>query len=143
MFEFLRTRGKLSDRTARLFAVACCRRLWPLLAIEAASGVAAQSEQTGGVADLLRDIFGPLPFREVNIDPAWLAWNDGLIMQLARAGYEERTLPQGTLDRNRLAALADALEEAECTNEEILSHCRSPKDHVRGCWLIDLILDKS
>jgi hypothetical protein len=64
------------------------------------------------------------------------------LSRLATAIYEERTLPQGTLDRDRLAILADALEEAGCTNEEILSHCRSPNDHVRGCWLIDLILGK-
>jgi hypothetical protein len=46
------------------------------------------------------------------------------------------------LDSGQLAVLADALEEAGCGNETILSHCRSPNDHVRGCWLIDSILDK-
>jgi hypothetical protein len=90
----------------------------------------------------LRDIFGSLPFREFHIDQSWLVWNDGIVRRLATAIYEERTLPQGTLDSNRLAVLADALEEAGCTNEEILSHCRSPNDHVRGCWLIDLIVAK-
>ena len=46
------------------------------------------------------------------------------------------------LDNARLAILADALEEAGCDDEQILSHCRLCRDHVRGCWLLDLILGK-
>jgi hypothetical protein len=38
--------------------------------------------------------------------------------------------------------LADALEEAGCDNEELLSHCREPGEHVRGCWALDLLLGK-
>jgi hypothetical protein len=38
--------------------------------------------------------------------------------------------------------LADALEEAGCTNVDILNHCRQPGEHVRGCWVIDLLLGK-
>lgn len=49
----------------------------------------------------------------------------------------------GHLDPARLAVLADALEEAGCTGDGILSHLRSPGPHVRGCWVVDLILDKS
>lgn len=48
--------------------------------------------------DLLHDIFGPLPFREVPIDPAWLAWNNGTIPRLAEAAYNERQ-PDRRLDR--------------------------------------------
>ena len=39
--------------------------------------------------------------------------------------------------------LADALEDAGCTNADLLAHCRGPGPHVRGCWAVDLILGKS
>lgn len=55
---------------------------------------------------------------------------------------DERELPSGHFDAGRLAILADALEEAGCTDADILSHCRSPGPHVRGCWVVDLILGK-
>ena len=42
----------------------------------------------------------------------------------------------------RLPALADALAEAGCSNPDILSHCRGPGPHVRGCWVVDLVLGK-
>lgn len=90
---------------------------------------------------LLRDIFGN-PFRAATIDPAWLAWNDGTISKLAQTIYDERDLPGGHLDTGRLAILADALEDAGCTNQDILAHCRGPGPHVRGCWVVDLLLGK-
>jgi hypothetical protein len=43
---------------------------------------------------------------------------------------------------DRLPILADALEEAGCTDTEVLAHCRGPGPHVRGCWVVDLILGK-
>jgi len=88
---------------------------------------------------IIRDIFGPLPFRKVIVDPAWLAWNNETVRRLAEAAYAQRTLPAGTLDGVRLAVLADALEEAGCSSQEILEHLRGPKAHVRGCWAIDLL----
>ena len=42
----------------------------------------------------------------------------------------------------RMPTLADALEEAGCTNADILAHCRQPGEHVRGCWVLDLLLGK-
>jgi hypothetical protein len=93
------------------------------------------------LAFLLRCIFGN-PFRPVTISPAALAWNDAVIVRLAQAAYEERLLPAGTLDNGRLAVLADALEEAGCTDADILGHLRGPGPHVRGCWAVDLILGK-
>jgi hypothetical protein len=91
---------------------------------------------------LLRDIFGN-PFRpSPPLPAAILVWNDGTIRRLAEGIYEERQMPEGRLDTARLAVLADALEEAGCDNAEILSHCRGPGPHVRGCWALDLILGK-
>ena len=92
---------------------------------------------------LLRDLFGPLPFRAVTIDPCWLVWNDGTVKKLAEAAYEHRSLPEGTLEKARLAVLADALEEAGCANEEILNHLRSPGPHLRGCHAVDILMGKT
>jgi hypothetical protein len=83
---------------------------------------------------ILRDIFGN-PFRPITINPAWLSWNEGTIPKIAQAIYDERAF-------DRMPILADALEEAGCTNADILSHCRQPGEHVRGCWVVDLILGK-
>jgi hypothetical protein len=91
---------------------------------------------------LLRDIVGN-PFRPVTISPTFLTWNDAVVVRLAQAAYEERHLPAGTLDNGRLAILADALEEAGCTDADILGHLRGPGPHVRGCWVVDIVLGKS
>jgi hypothetical protein len=90
---------------------------------------------------LLRDIFGNA-FRPVSLDPFWLRWKDGTIPRLAQVIYEDRDLPSGHLDRDRLSILADALEDSGCSDPDILGHCRGLGPHVRGCWLIDLILGK-
>jgi hypothetical protein len=84
---------------------------------------------------LVRCIFGN-PFRPVSIPPAVLAWNDGTIPRLAQAIYDERSF-------DPLPILADALEEAGCTNQDILAHCRQSRVHCRGCWVVDSILGKS
>jgi hypothetical protein len=92
--------------------------------------------------DLLRDLFGN-PFRRPALQPEWLTWNDATVVRLAQAAYDERELPAGTLDNGRLAILADALEEAGCTDPDILGHLRGPGPHIRGCWPVDLCLGKS
>jgi hypothetical protein len=81
---------------------------------------------------LLRDLFGN-PFRPVEVEPAWLDWNDGCVAKLARVVYEERKYQE-------MRILADALEEAGCANRDILNHCRQPGEHVRGCWVLDMLL---
>jgi hypothetical protein len=92
---------------------------------------------------LLHDLFGN-PFRPPPpIDPRWLTWEAGTVKRLAQAAYDERDLPAGTLDQDRLAVLADALEEAGCQDGQILGHLRYGGDHVRGCWALDLVLGKS
>jgi hypothetical protein len=209
MLKFLREKG--SDRKLRLFACACCRRIWHLLrdelsrkaievaerfaegatteeeltqaendandvwnkltwaevdgtdaetdASDAACGAACYAEGAIGAAEsashsaadalsyegkqaveqesqcrLLRDLFGS-PFRPVVVDPSWLTWNDGTVVKLAEAIYNGRAF-------DRLPILADALEEAGCQDAEILTHCRQQGNHVRGCWLIDLLTNK-
>jgi hypothetical protein len=96
------------------------------------------------LCDLLRCIFDCLPFRPAPpIASSALVWNRGTIPRLAQAAYEERSLPSGTLDRARLAILADALEEAGCTDEKTLGHLRGPGPHLRGCHVVDRLLGKS
>jgi hypothetical protein len=106
-------------------------------------GVATGEICVGGskiTAALFREVAGN-PFRPVTLDPNWLACGD-TVSKLAEAAYEERQLPSGHLDPARLAVLADALEEAGCTDADILGHLRSPGPHVRGCWALDLLLGK-
>lgn len=93
------------------------------------------AERRGLHARLLRDIF-PNPFRlQPTIDPVWQKWNDGTIVKLAQQMYDSR-------DFMSMPILADALEEAGCTSADILEHCRGPGPHVRGCWVVDLVLEK-
>jgi hypothetical protein len=87
---------------------------------------------------IVRDSFGNV-FQPVSVLPAW---RTPAVLELARAAYEARDLPAGTLGPARLAVLADALEEAGCDNPIILEHLRGPGPHVPGCWLIDLLLDR-
>jgi hypothetical protein len=90
-------------------------------------------------AALLRDVAGN-PFRPVAIEPAWLTRD---VIGLAQASYDDRHLPDGTLDGTRLAILADALEDAGCTDVGILSHLRGPGPHVRGCHAVDALLGRA
>jgi hypothetical protein len=215
MLEILKAHDA-SDRKLRLFAVACCRRIWDLLADEAreaavvaeafadgllddakrsdARKLAQRAAQGRGVirtpaapkwerraastayyatarqameaawnapqlgvevlvwkqggygacdaaairqveevaqAVLLRDIFAN-PFRPVIFDHFSLT---AAVIALAQTIYDER-------DFERMPELAVELEAAGCTNNDILGHCRSQGPHVRGCWVLDLILLK-
>jgi hypothetical protein len=87
---------------------------------------------------LAAEVFGN-PFRPIAADPAWLT---PTVVSLAQAAYEQRAIPSGQLDPARLAVLADAVEEAGCQEQSILAHLRGPGPHVRGCWPLDLILNK-
>ena len=90
----------------------------------------------------LHDLYG-IPFRPPPpLSPSVLQWNGGTVKGLAEEAYEHRLLPSGHLDPQRLAVLADALEETGCSDEAILSHLRGPGPHVRGCWVVDMILGR-
>jgi hypothetical protein len=190
----------ISKRKLRLFACACCRRVWDVLpdarsrlAVEVAErfadGQATDAERaaawseatavepaaiysvdrrtaalayaryvaaaaTAGFAndaaayaiadyaatppevqcDLMRDVFGN-PFRPVPLEPRWLLWGGGVVRELAQQIYNGRRSED-------LPLLADALAQAGCKDHDILDHCRSGKGHVRGCWVVDLLLGK-
>jgi hypothetical protein len=81
---------------------------------------------------LVHEVFGN-PFRPVALDPAWLTSD---VRLLARGIYDEKAF-------ERMPILADALQDAGCDSEEVLGHCRDAKQvHVRGCWVVDLVLGK-
>jgi hypothetical protein len=94
----------------------------------------ARQETLALQADLLRELFGN-PFRPVTVDPAWLQANDSTVVRLAQVIYEE-----GRYDD--LPIMADALLDAGCQNEDLLEHCRLPREHVKGCWVVDALLGK-
>jgi hypothetical protein len=82
---------------------------------------------------LLSDIFGN-PFRPVAFDPNW---HTSTAVALAQQMYDSR-------DFSAMPILADALQDAGCESDDVLTHCRDPKGlHVRGCWVVDLVLGKS
>jgi hypothetical protein len=84
---------------------------------------------------LILELFGPHPDLP-RIDPEWRTWNNGDVLNLAKTIYDDRRF-------ELLPILADALEEAGCDNAAILAHCRGPSPHARGCWVVDIILEKS
>lgn len=81
---------------------------------------------------LLRDLAGLPPHLRVAFDPAW---RTSTVIDLARQMYASR-------DFFAMPILADALQDADCTNEVVLNHCRGDGPHVRGCWVVDLVLGK-
>jgi hypothetical protein len=82
-------------------------------------------------AHLLRDVAGN-PFRPVTFSPSW---RTDTALLLAQQMYDSR-------DFGAMPILADALQDAGCDNEDILNHCRAETVHVRGCWVVDLVLGK-
>jgi hypothetical protein len=85
-------------------------------------------------ARLVREIFGN-PFRVRQFDPAWRHAQGGAVLNIATAIYQERTWAE-------MPILADALEDAGCDDRVLLDHLHSPAPHVRGCWVLDLILGR-
>jgi hypothetical protein len=114
-------------------------------AIGAAAGVAATADtyeytyDTAKVQEaleqsrLVRDLFGN-PFNPVTLLPEW---RTDTVLALARQMYESR-------DFSAMPILADALQDTGCEHTDILNHCRdSEQAHVRGCWVVDILLGKS
>jgi hypothetical protein len=83
--------------------------------------------------DMIRDIFGN-PFQSVTVESNWLT---PTVVPLASDIYDQQVF-------DRMPLLADTLQAAGCDNADILNHCRDPKvTHVRGCWVVDLLLGKT
>jgi hypothetical protein len=79
--------------------------------------------------ELLRDLFGN-PFRRSK----WQAkWGTPAVVELATVIYEQRRF-------ERMPRLGGLLQKAGCESTEVLQHCRSSVEHVRGCWVVDLVL---
>ena len=92
---------------------------------------ALAGERVGQTARL-HDIFGN-PFRPIIFSPSW---RTSTAIAIAAQMYESRNF-------GAMPILADALQDAGCDDEDVLSHCREPREHVRGCWVVDLLLGKS
>jgi hypothetical protein len=86
------------------------------------------------VCALIRELFAD-PFRRPTFDPSWLRWNEGIVLKIAQGIHDDRAF-------ERLPVLADALEDAGCTDEVILGHCRRRPGHLRGCWVLDGLLGR-
>jgi hypothetical protein len=111
------------SRTGTLAAV--------VAAVPPVEAKATRAAELAAQLELVRCVFGN-SFRPVTVDPHWLT---ATVRQLAAGIYEERAF-------DRLPILADALQDAGCNNDDILNHCREPGEHVRGCWVVDLLLGK-
>jgi hypothetical protein len=168
MLMFLRGRAR-DERSLWLFTLACFRRVWGLVDVHVRQGVESSERHVEGMtasegdagpdamgsalhavrycqrlvgrrrgpreaqqqAHLLREVVRN-PFRPVALDPSWLTSD---VLALAKGIYDE-----GAFDR--MPILHDALMDAGCSNQEVLGHCRQ-EGHVRGCWVVDLLLGKA
>jgi hypothetical protein len=105
----------------------------PLNLFGNADAAARAAGETPDDAPLIREVF-PNPLRP----PPKLAW-------LARASAAVRGLAETAYAGKRwevLPILADAMQDAGCTDEAALAHLRSPGPHARGCWALDAVLGR-
>jgi hypothetical protein len=126
-----RERGRESERAARQLA----RKAADPALSRRNVGWAHKAKSMLFLADALRELFGPLPFRSFLGTAEWLAWNAGAVAALAQDVHERQAFDE-------MPILADALEDAGCTEGDVLAHCRQREAHLRGCWVIDLLLGK-
>ena len=114
----------------------CVRGVTRILALSGLQDTKEDVRRRQAACDLIRCVTAN-PFRTAPaVDSAWFTWNGGTMQRLAQGIYDLRVF-------DRLPLLADALEDAGCTDADLLGHLRGPGPHVRGCWALDLILAKS
>jgi hypothetical protein len=83
------------------------------------------------IRQMINEVHGN-PFRPVAFP---CEWRSEAVVALARHMYDSR-------DFSAMPILGDALEEAGCTDATVLEHLRGPGPHIRGCWVVDLVLEK-
>jgi hypothetical protein len=98
--------------------------------------VHCQDEKRPVLCDLIRDLFACVITPSCRITSDIARWNEGTVIKIAQEIY-------GSREFTTLPILADALTDAGCADEVLLSHLRSPGPHARGCWALDLVLGKS
>jgi hypothetical protein len=92
----------------------------------------AQQEMELLIRRLINEVHGN-PFRPAAFSPQW---RTSTAVALAEQMYESR-------DFGAMPILADALQDAGCNCDDILAHCRDTSlTHIRGCWVVDLVLGK-
>jgi hypothetical protein len=118
---------------AQVSATYCLNRIWDHIGGDNyhPNDYKLYSEEKLAQPNLLRDITGN-PIRRITLDPRW---QTETVVALATGIYAERAF-------DRMPILADALEDAGCDHADILNHCRGDGPHVRGCWVVDLVLGK-
>jgi hypothetical protein len=121
--------GEAFAAAAFSYAAPALGMTFPLLGMLGVGG----REELAAQCELLRELVGN-PFRPVAVHPAWLTWGDGAVRKIAQTIESEERYAA-------LPILADALEDAGCTDAELLAHCRRPGGHARGCWAVDLLLE--
>jgi hypothetical protein len=137
---YVGTTSQPQHLAARAAIDTCASTDWHAASLTMRSAACARSEnntrdcdaaETKYQAAILRCLFGPLLFRSILFKPVWLS-RDGSIARLAhRIGQD--------LAFDLLPLLADALQDAGCSDEAILNHCRSHEPHVRGCWVVSAL----
>jgi hypothetical protein len=120
-------REGLDKAAAAVETADCC--FGPTVPAIYAAEASARPDEPALQASLLRDVVGN-PFRSATLDPSW---RTPAVLKVAQLIYQGKSFCQ-------LPALAVALEQAGCQDPEILGHCRKPGRHVRGCWVVDLIV---
>jgi hypothetical protein len=98
--------------------------------VPSADFTAANAEQALRMRAVVWEVAGN-PFRPVDFTP----WRTDTAVSLAKQMYESREF-------GAMPILADALQDAGCDSDDVLSHCREPGEHVRGCWVLDGVLGK-
>ena len=93
--------------------------------------VEGERKQLRLLAGLFRELVGS-PLQPATLDPSW---RSATVVALAEQMYASREF-------SAMPILADALQDAGCEEADILAHCRGPGPHVRGCWVVDLVLGK-